>query len=175
MKFLKGLLVFLIVVLVIGAVVGFFLPTNYELERSIRVDASPAEIYALVGDLERWDEWTPRKKGDPTLEVTLGDKTTGVGASQSWNGESGDGTLTFTKADPDSGVAYDMAMNEGKYKSTGAVSWEKDGSGTRVTWSMKGDMAMPVLGGYFALMMDSMVGDMFEDGLSTLKAKAEGR
>lgn len=175
MKFLKNLLVFLIALLVVAAVVGFFLPTNYELERSIRVDASPDEIYALVGDLKRWEDWTPWKKSDPTLVVTLGEKTRGVGASQSWKGDSGEGALTFTKADPASGVAYDMSMNEGKYKSTGAVSWSKEGSGTKVTWSMQGDVPMPVLGGYFALMMDSMVGGMFEEGLETLKARAEGR
>jgi len=43
----------------------------------------------------------------------------------------------------------------------------------KVTWSMSGDMDMPVIGGYFALLMPRMVGGDFEKGLAKLKAQAE--
>jgi len=45
---------------------------------------------------------------------------------------------------------------------------------TLVTWRMKGDMNTPVVGAYFALMMDSMVGPMFDRGLEKLENQVEG-
>ncbi len=44
---------------------------------------------------------------------------------------------------------------------------------TKVTWSMQGDMNMPIIGAYLAMTMDSMIGTMFERGLSKLKSHVE--
>ncbi|MCI0482383.1 MAG: hypothetical protein L0213_12455, partial [Candidatus Dadabacteria bacterium] len=44
---------------------------------------------------------------------------------------------------------------------------------TEVTWAMSGDMGKSLTSGYFALLMDTMVGNMFEKGLSNLKSVVE--
>ncbi len=44
---------------------------------------------------------------------------------------------------------------------------------TKVTWTMSGDMGKSLASGYFALLMDTMVGNMFEKGLSNLKNAVE--
>ncbi len=44
---------------------------------------------------------------------------------------------------------------------------------TKVTWNMQGDMNMPIIGGYLGITMDSIIGTMFERGLSKLKSHVE--
>ena len=176
MKILKTILSAIIVLIVVVVVIGLFLPTSYTVERSIVIDAPPAKIHEYVGDLNNWDAWEPWKEGDPTLVVTHGEKTKGVGASQSWVGESGDGALTFTKDSPTEGIEYDLVFDDGTYVCQSAMKYSplEDGE-TKVTWTMTGDMETPVIGGYFVLMMDSMVGKMFDKGLVNLKNTVEGQ
>ncbi len=174
MKILKTLLSIIIVLIVIVVVVGLFLPTSYTVERSIVIDAPPAKIHEYVGDLNNWSSWEPWREGDPTLVITQGEKIKGVGASQSWVGDNGDGALTFTKDSPTEGIEYDLFFDDGTYECQSAMKYSplEDGE-TKVTWTMTGDMGTPVIGGYFVLMMDSMVGKMFDKGLSNLKNTVE--
>ena len=51
--------------------------------------------------------------------------------------------------------------------------YNSEKSGTHVTWTMSGDMEIPLIGGYFALMMDAMAGKMFDKGLEKLKVTVE--
>ena len=175
MRFLKTFLLAILVVLILVVVVGLFLPTSFTVQRSIVIEAGPQKVHEYVGDLSKWDDWTPWKEEDPSIVVTRGEKISGVGASQYWVGESGDGALTITKDSPQEGIEYDLVFEGGQYvcQSTLAYDELRDGV-TRVTWIMNGDMGAPVIGGYFAIMMDSMVGEMFERGLSNLKKKVEG-
>jgi uncharacterized membrane protein len=176
MKIFKTLFSIIVILIVIIVVVGLFLPTSYTVERSIVIDASPSQIHKYVGDLNNWNSWEPWSEGDPNLVITHGEKTKGVGASQSWVGDSGDGALTFTKDTPEEGIEYDMVFDDGTYVCQGAMTYDslEDGE-TKVTWTMSGDMATPVLGGYFVLMMDSMVGQTFEKGLTNLKNTVENQ
>ncbi len=168
---MKKFLAVILVVLAGLAIVGFILTSQYDVERAAVISAKSSKIHELVGDLRRWNEWTPWKDGDPTMQITLGSETKGVGASQSWTGKDGSGTLTFTAADEDKGVEFDLTF-DGK-PAKGAIRYERIGDATKVTWSIKGNMDMPVLGGYLALMMDRMVGPEFEKGLSRLKTQSE--
>ena len=168
---MKKFLLVLLVLIVIAAVVGFFLPQSYSVEESINIQAKPSAIHDLVGDLKRWDDWTPFKDMDPSVQVTFGEKTKGVGASQTWTGKDGKGSLTFTSSDDKSGIEYDMMFDT--TPAQGGVRYEPKGDTTTVTWWMKGDMGMPVLGGYFALLMPRMVGPEFQKGLAKLKQQVE--
>ena len=154
-------------------VIGFLLPATYTVTRTVTINASPDRIHAFVGDLEKWDDWTPWVQADPTIVVTIGDKATGVGAHQSWTGESGGGELTFTHSDAGQGIGYDMTSDEGKYSSQGTMGYRNAGGATEVVWAMTGDNGKNPFNRYFGLMMDPMVGPMFEDGLNRLKLAAE--
>lgn len=174
MKILKWLAIVLVVLVLAVVGLGLALSKDYALERSVVIDAPPERVHVLVGDLARWDEWAPWKDADPTIVTTLGETTTGVGATQTWTDESGGGWLTFTRSDPATGVSYDMAflMGEGEdaeeMPSTGALDYERVEGGTRVTWSMRGSVDVPVLGGFLARMLPSQVGPMFDAGLQKL-------
>lgn len=160
----------------IFAAVGLFLPTSYSVKRSIVIDAPPEKVHEYVGDLSKWESWSPWEKEDPTLVVTLGEKRSGVGASESWVGDSGDGALTITESSPSNGVRYDLLFNGGEYESEGSMTYETlPDERTEVTWTMSGDMGKSITGGYFVLLMDSTVGNMFDRGLANLKSIVESQ
>lgn len=173
MRFIKTVAVVLIILIVTVAVIGLFLPSQYSVERSAVISAPPGDIHEYVGNLKKWDVWAPWEE-DPSIVVTLGEKTSGVGASQSWVGDSGTGALTITESSPDNGIKYDLLFDGGTYECSGSIKYYRltDGD-TRVTWAMSGDMGESLTSGYFALLMDTMVGNMFEKGLKNLKNVVE--
>lgn len=173
MRILKTAAVILTSFIVMVAGVGLFLPTKYTVERSVVIDAVPERIHGYVGDLRKWAEWAPWKE-DQGMVVTFGQKTTGVGASQSWTGDSGIGALTITESSPESGIKYDLLFDGGKYECKSSMEYSRMPDGdTKVTWTMSGNMGRSLTGGYFALLMNSMIGSMFERGLSNLKNTVE--
>lgn len=173
MKIVKWIGIVIAVMLVLGFVVGAFLPDSYHVERVQVIKAEPAMIHLLVTDLMRWPEWAPWQETDPSIETTYGTITSGVGAYQSWIGKSGDGMLTITASSPESGIEYDLSFDEGQYVSSGAINYHVTAEGTEVTWQMNGEMQGTVEK-YFGLMMDTMVGTAFEKGLTNMKTIAEG-
>ncbi len=176
MKLIRRIVYSVILIAVALAVVGFLLPSAFSVKRSVVIKADKEQVHELVGDLKQWPVWAPWTEIDPTIKTTYGEKTTGVGAHQSWKGDSGTGELTFTSADPDTGVLFDLSFEEGKYKSTGGLTYAtaKEG-GVEVSWTMQGDAGMNLINRYMGLLMDRMVGKDFERGLEKLKTKAEGK
>ncbi|MDH3691467.1 MAG: SRPBCC family protein [Gammaproteobacteria bacterium] len=173
-KWIKRIVVIFALLVVAFAVVGWFLPTEFKLTREIVINAEREKIHDFVEDLEKWDMWTPWSEADPTIVVTRGKQTKGVGAGQAWNGRSGDGMLTVTASSPQRGIEYDLFFDGGGFQCVSAMRYTSAGQGTTVTWMMSGDIDVPVIGGYFAALMDVWVGPMFERGLERLKAVAEG-
>lgn len=172
---LKKLLFVVLAAIVFLLVVGLFLPTTYYVERSVVINASPAQIHTYVNDLKRWEEWEPWGETDPSVKVVPGLTSVGVGASQSWESENGDGQLTFTASDPNKGVNYSVLF-DGQFASRAAIKYvaAENSAGTKVTWSLAGGEDAPkVIGGYFALAMDGMLGPMYEKGLGKLKKAVE--
>lgn len=170
---MKSFGIFLAAMVGILIAIGFFLPTHYTVTRSQLIQAKPASIHAHVNDLTKWDGWAPWKEKDPSLVVTLGEKKSGVGASQSWSGQAGDGALTITKSSENEGIDYDLSFSDGKYQCSAFIHYEDIAGSTQVTWTMEGDMVVPVVGGYLALTMDKTVGSMFQRGLAKLKRVVE--
>jgi len=172
LKLIKWAVILVLVLVIAVIVVGLLLPKKYAVERSITIDAPPEVVFAYLNDLEKWEAWEPFSKADSSVVVTLGEDTYGVGATQSWTSDGGNGSLTFTKSDPESGIAYALAF-DGFDPSTSTMTYEVVDGKTVLTWTMDGSITTPVIGGYFVMMMDAMVGPMYEDGLDRLKTAAE--
>lgn len=175
---LKKVLLTLLGLLVILLLIGAMMSQHYEVTRRVMVKAPAERIFPLIAQLENWPQWNPFIEIDPTIVTTLGPKTSGVGASQSWTGDSGGGRLTITESDPASGVVCDMVFLNGVNEAP-AISWlrlqpRSDGA-VEVVWTLNGEMNLPLLGGFMARMADGMIGPAFERGLEKLQARAEGR
>ncbi|MEM7229231.1 MAG: SRPBCC family protein [Planctomycetota bacterium] len=160
-------------------IVGFVMPSRYSFTRNITIAAPPASIHAFVGDLEKWPVWMPWEKKDPSVITKRSDQTTGVGASQSWtSSKSGDGEVEFTEWNEDTGIAYDMTfLSKGKRSPAKAsIRYAPADGGTKVTWSMEGDLATmmpPVIRGLMKPVMSIMISKNFSAGLESLKTEVE--
>ena len=158
---------------VLAAVVGLFLPSTFEVEKTVVIKATPTRIHEFTSDLARWAEWTPWLNEDPSLVVNLGEQTSGEGASQTWSGDSSDGELSLTRCDPAWGIAYKMAFNKKSYTSKGSITYRPVAGGTEVVWNMIGDNGDNIMARYFAGLMPSLIGPQFEEGLARLKLVSE--
>ncbi|MBI5258217.1 MAG: SRPBCC family protein [Burkholderiales bacterium] len=150
-------------------------PDHFRVERSIRVQAPPERIHALIEDLRRFNTWNPYEKKDPALKGRYGDTTRGPGASYAWDSSKvGVGRMTITAVTAPSRVA--MALDfEKPFAAHNQVEFtlQPDNGATRVTWAMSGPSPFPskLIGLVFS--MDRMIGQDFEQGLASLKALAE--
>ncbi|HEY8210025.1 MAG TPA: SRPBCC family protein [Myxococcaceae bacterium] len=170
-KVLLGILGLL--VLAIGA--AFLMPSRWHVEKSVMVKAKPEVLYASVADLKQWGNWAGwNNAADPTVKWDFSGAAMGQGAVMSWKGEKmGSGTITLVKADPQTGVMYEMKMEEMQTPSTGVIALVPDGDDTRVTWTNDGDFGAFLPGRYFVGFMEKSLGQHFEEGLNRLKANAE--
>ena len=160
-------------------VIGLILPTRYRVAVETQIEAAPADVHAFTGHLDKWPAWMPWEKEDPSIMTSLSDKTTGVGARQSWSSaKAGDGEVEFTECDEATGVAYDMVfiMKDRRAPAKASIRYTPTGDATQVTWTMEGDMVsmMPrVFAGWFKLAMTRMIGKQFGRGLASLKDEVE--
>ena len=165
--------------LAVIVVAGLLMPSQYAIARKDTIAASATAVHAFVGHLEKWPEWMPWEQEDPSVITSLSDKTTGVGAKQSWtSSKAGDGEVEFTACDENTGIAYDMTfiMKDKRAPAKASIRYAPAGDGTEVTWSMAGDLASmmpPVLRGLMKPIMCRMIGKNFARGLASLKEKVE--
>lgn len=168
---LVGIGVILVTVLVYAAIQ----PDEFRVERSTRIDATPAEIAPLIADLHRFNEWNPYAKKDPAMKQSYSGPTNGPGAAYAWqSAEVGAGSMEIVDVEFPSRVAIDLDF-ESPFEAHNAVEFSlvPNGDATDVTWKMTGPQTyLSKLMG-LVLDMDSMVGTDFETGLADLKSIAE--
>jgi len=174
MKFFKwavGGVLGLVALLALG---GLFLSGSFQVSRSTLVAAPAERIYPLVAEPRRWKDWSVWNQRDPAMAISYSGPPSGVGAVWEWKSKSeGDGRMTFTAAEPGRRAAFELFFPDFGTTSRGELLLTPEGSGTRVTWNMNGDMGRNPLMRWMGLMMDGMVGKDFEAGLANLKKLAE--
>jgi len=177
MRILKRLLLAVVTLIVLLAVIGFFLPSKYHVERNVTVNAKPEAIFPYLNNLKSWPDWTAwTTKRYPDMKTNFSGPEAGVGATYNWEGQSvGTGSLKLTKSDPNTGIEYDLDFDNGKYLSKGSIKMQPSGNGVNVIWSNEGDLGMNPINRYFGLMMDRFMAPDFEEGLKNLKQKVESR
>jgi len=72
MRFLKRLLIGLVLLVAAFATVVWFQPDDYRLTRSTVIAAPAATIFQHVNDLRQWEDWSPWAKLDPAAKVMAG-------------------------------------------------------------------------------------------------------
>jgi len=163
----KKIILVLMFMPVLILLLGFLLPTDYSVQRTVFIEADAEAIHESVVDLRAWPEWTPwNSQLDPTLVYTY-DGEPGVGFRSRWTGESaGKGSLEITSAEPGRGIVYEMQF-EGFPPLDGVIDLQATKGGTSVTWKMSGNLNPP-LGGWLSLTMDSALGSDMEKALDGL-------
>jgi uncharacterized protein YndB with AHSA1/START domain len=152
------------------------LPGSYRVERSVVVAAPAETVYGAVADLRRWGEWSPWEKLDPGMKKEFAGTPAAPGSTYHWAGNDkvGEGRMTLVEASPPSRLAYKLEfLKPWESVSTSDFTLAPEGAGTRVSWSMRGEIGfVEKIFGVF-MDMNAMIGKDFEQGLASLKQVAE--
>ena len=178
MKWMKRIGIAVLAAFFLFGLIGFFLPREWNVERTILIRATPEKIHAWVGTPARWNDWFAweEMKSDPAYKVWTSGPESGVGATYEWSGsalKAGTGKLVIAKSDPKAGIHIDEWINGDDRNATGSIVYTSaDGGMTRVTWTDVGT-APPIIGGWFRGLIEDGLGKAFEQGLANLKQRAE--
>ncbi|MGK0184359.1 MAG: hypothetical protein ACI9R3_000125 [Verrucomicrobiales bacterium] len=172
MKFVKWLLIAVMVIVAGLFAVSFLLPSKVHVERSITINAPAEAVYTKVKDLKKWVTWSPWNLRDPKMAIRYEGPESGIGQKSIWESESqGNGSQLITASTEN--LALEMLLDFGD-QGTATAFWKfnTDGTGTRVVWGMDTELASPVQR-LFGLVLENMVGPDYEEGLKNLKAQVE--
>jgi hypothetical protein len=131
------LLVGLLGLIVLVVVIGWLLPREITVERSIAIDRPPEAIYPWMADLKKWPECTVLNRNeDPSLVYTYSGADAGAGAAMAWTAKKmGGGQLTITAAQPGQYLRYALQMTGRSMTVRGNIEIESAGGGaTLVLW-----------------------------------------
>lgn len=165
-----GVVIVALFALIVG--VAFVLPPEYDVERTVVIDAPPECPFDHVDDLEKNVVWSPWKATDPTMVIEMGDVTVGEGASYSWTSDrAGDGSYTIIVSQPHRRLESSVDLGD-RGSARGSWRFEYANQRTTVTWHFVGQPGT-LVGRYEALVMDSALGPDFAHGLDRMKQICE--
>jgi hypothetical protein len=154
-------------------------PDTFRVQRSVRVQAPPERIHALIDDLRRFNTWNPFAKKDPAMKGSYRGAAQGPGAAFDFEGgKSGSGSIEIVAPASPTGVSMRLDMTA-PFACHNLIDFSLvpqaagSATATEVTWAMHGPS--PFLSKVMGIFidMDKMIGADFEAGLADLKALAE--
>lgn len=170
-KILLGILIFIGVLIIVGS----FMPSTIELERS-RVIKAPIEmIYDQVNNLHLWEHWSPWHKIDPNMKISYANGGIGKDASYSWtsdHGSVGNGTLTITDAKPFEYIKTQMDFGE-QGMGTAGFTFEAMDEGVKVSWDMKSDLGKNPFMKLMGIVMKKSINGAYDRGLTDIENQCE--
>ena len=183
MRFLKRLVLVLLVLVMVAIGAAFLLPGSAHVERSTTIARPPSMVFAVLNSYRRFNDWSPWFGKDPHAHYTITGPAAGVGAKQSWTGDPktvGTGSQEIIESKPDQSVTTALDFGD-MGKASARFLLSADGKGTRVTWTLDtqaplaldGQLLWNTVGRYMGLFMDGMVGPDYESGLAKLKTLVE--
>jgi uncharacterized protein YndB with AHSA1/START domain len=123
MKVVKWIGITIAMLAVVFFVVGFLLPSKYNVSRSTQINAPAEKVYALLASPRDWPKWTVWNRRDPAMKVTYSGAESGQGAKWAWESKSeGEGNMEFTRAEPGKRIEYVLVFPEFGMRSTGALT-----------------------------------------------------
>ena len=172
---IKKLAIGLVAVVVLLLGIGMVLPQHSHVERSIAINAPPAQVWSWVSNFENFNKWSPWAALDPNTKYTFEGTPGTVGSKMSWVSDPSDvgsGSQQVTQMDKPKLVEVKLDFGADG-KATAKYILEKEGDGTKFTWTFDGDMGNNPIGRWFGVMMDGMLGPQYEQGIASLKKLAE--
>lgn len=138
MKFLKYILLFLLIVIIGTAIYIATLASAYDIKSSKIIKAPAALIFENINDYKNWQYWGPWYETDPTIVASYPEITSGIDASYSWTGKEGVGSIKTISLVENKGLIQQIDFGTG---STPEVYWDitETDTGNKVTWGMRGE------------------------------------
>ena len=161
----------LAVAILIALVVGFFLPKDYKIERSVFVKTTNERLVSYLSQPENWPNWMYIKNGSLFLR---GDSTV---FDFDINYDSGKTGYILVNSIEGEKIFFSVMPKIGQKTVKNIISWQNAGEGNdgvMVTWTISGSMETGLLSAYLALFANDIAGSNFERGLIQLKQELRG-
>lgn len=174
-KVLKTFVTIIIVIIGLFFIIPLFLDTEYNLKRTILVDAEKEKVKSYMENFENFQEWSPWAEMDENMEVEISGEPGTLGSKYEWEGNEdvGEGEMIITEVSEDTVKIHLKFEEPFESESPTYYAFKDVGGKTEVTWYMEGEMAYPwnIMSLFFS--MEETVGKDFEKGLEKLKTKVE--
>ena len=164
-----------LIAVVIGA--GFLLPDQVHVERSIVTTAKPGTVYAALSGFRYFNSWSPWADLDPNAAYTIEGPPVGVGAKSAWSSADpnvGSGSQEIVEVRDNEYVRVRLAFSGFDSENYSTYTLTPEGEGTRIAWGYDTTFHGNLMGRYFGLMLDTMIGADYDKGLAKLKLLVEG-
>jgi effector-binding domain-containing protein len=175
MKVLKRIFFVLVALVLIFVIVGFVLPRQRHVDRSIFIDAPPSVVFSQVNGFRNFTDWSPFVAVMPDAEYAYEGPDFGVGSKISWSvtGPRPEiGSQTIVASTPYDRVDVDLDLGP---QGTAQASFLllPESNGTNLTWAFDTDFGLNLLGRYWGLLLDRQLGPLYAQGLANLKRISE--
>ncbi|WP_039995025.1 SRPBCC family protein [Paraglaciecola chathamensis] len=164
----------IVVVVLFFILVGWLLPSEFKVVRTVRIEAPAEIIFNHVKDLRKWQHWGVWFERDPDMKVVYEGPDSAVGMKSSWQSETqGNGEMEIVAIEENERFIYTLTFPEMGVGSTGELTLREKEGDTVVIWHDYGDVGANPLLHYVAFFMDRMIGDDLQMGLENLKVISE--
>ncbi|HEX2733210.1 MAG TPA: SRPBCC family protein [Polyangiaceae bacterium] len=176
MNILKNILIGVVVLVGALLLVIQTRPAEFHIERSLAIDAAPADVFPFIQDFHKWSTFSPWDKLDANMKREYSGASSGPGAVYAWSGNDKVGTGRMTIVDvivPEQVKIQLDFIAPWEAHNTATFSLRSAPNGSVVTWMMDGENDFLGKAAGLFMDMDKLVGKDFEDGLQNLKRAAE--
>jgi uncharacterized protein YndB with AHSA1/START domain len=171
LKWLVWTIAAFVIAIVLG---GYVLPGETVVQRQIVINATPDKVFAIVGNLKRFNEWSPWAELDPNTVYSFGGPDSGPGQKLSWesaNPDVGKGSQTIIDYVENRRITTELDFGD-MGKAMASLELAPVGEGTAVTWGFKAQLN-GIAERWLGLLFDRWIGADYERGLAKLKVVAE--
>lgn len=171
----------IVISIIIFIVIGFLLPRQVHVERSIEINKPSSTIFILLNDFDSFESWSPWAERDPDTVFEYSGPESGVGARMDWSGDPrlvGTGWQEIIESRPYSLVRMHLDFEQ-QGEAQAYFQIDRSGSGSLLTWGFDTDLVegQGIFGGllarYFGLFFDKWIGTDYELGLANFKRFVE--
>lgn len=172
----RKILIGILLTVLVLTIVGFLLPREFKMEKSIAVTAPRNIIFNEINTLTQWQKWNYWNQQDSAMEISFSPQPSGAGAFYSWKStEMGDGKLTISRTAGDSLIDVNLEFME----NNPALNWfritQHQGSST-LTIGFKSDFGMnPFMRLIGNIFLGSEMEKAFDHNLTALKKISEAK
>lgn len=141
-----------------------------ESTQSIVIDAEPARIMAVIADFAAYPEWANAMKSTEVLSTDEAGRGEQVRFQIDQGPVKDEYTLAYKWAADGLSVTWELVKGQMQKSQTGSYRLVPDGGGTKVTYSLAVQLAIPMIG-LFKRKAEKMIMDT---ALKELKRQVEG-
>lgn len=157
-------------IIILLVVVGFFLPTDYRVERRIVINAPSHVVYDDMFKAEYLSKWMFIQGGQ--VDVFDGALKEGDLVGLSYSETPDVGELILIKLS-DRLIRFDVRPKLKNNLVHNEIVLQPNGNSTFVKWTIKGNLSAGLLGPYLAFFANDIAGENFEISLRNLKEQIE--